>query len=161
VNVTVSRAEIAAGVLAGLAGGILIGLFLFGVQILGGQPPADVVAQTYRGIASVLLGPAAVGYPAAPAIGLVLHFAVSISWALGYVYLARTKPQLLARPWISGAAFGVVVYIFMQLILLTAGMYHRPGLAELATSLIAHMLCYGIPVALIVSRRLSPTHAAA
>ena len=158
---TLTRAEIAAGVLAGLAGGILFDLFLFGTQIAAGQPPADVAAQTYRWIASVLLGPDALGYPAAPAIGFGLHFAVSISWAFGYVYLARTKPQLLARPWISGAAFGLIVYIFMQLILLVAGMYRRPGLFELDSALIAHLLFYGIPVALIVSRRLSPTHAAA
>ena len=51
---------------------------------------------------------------------------LAIGWALGYVYLARTQPQLLARPFVSGAVFGVIVYIFTQIALLTAGLYHRP-----------------------------------
>jgi uncharacterized membrane protein YagU involved in acid resistance len=149
------RAQLTAGLIAGLAGAILIDLFLFGAQIAAGQPAGTVVAGTYGWIASVMLGPFAAGNPAAPAIGLLLHVCVSIGWALGYVYLIRSQPQLLTRPWISGAGFGLVVYVFMEIVLITAGAYHRPSLPELATSLVAHMLFYGIPVALIVSRLLS------
>lgn len=157
----VTRAEIEAGVVAGIAGGVLFDLFLLGAQTTQGMPLAAVIQETYTFIASAVLGPSALANPAAPAIGFVLHFLVSIGWAFGYVYLVRSQPQLLARPWVSGAAFGLIVYVFMQLVLLTAGLYHRPNPAALGTGLIAHLLFYGIPVALLVSRRLSRASAAA
>jgi hypothetical protein len=154
------RAQIVAGLIAGLAGGILIELFLFGAQIANGQPAGAVIVATFTYIASAL-GPGVAANPSAPLIGLVLHFCVAIGWALGYVYLIRSQPQLLSRPWVSGACFGIVVWVFMQIVLLSAGLFHRPSLPELATGLIAHILFYGIPVALIVSRLLSGTPARA
>jgi len=154
------RAQIVAGLVAGLAGGILLDLFLFGAQVASGQPAGAVIAATYTWIASAL-GPAAGANPAAPLIGLGLHFCVAIGWAIGYVYLIRSQPQLLARPWVSGACFGVVVWVFMEIVLIAAGLYHRPSLPQLATGLVAHILFYGIPVALVVSRLLSGTPARA
>jgi hypothetical protein len=154
------RAQIVAGLLAGLAGGILIQLFLLGAQIANGQPAGAVIVATFTYVASAL-GPAVGASPAAPLIGLLLHFCVSLGWSLGYVYLIRSQPQLLSRPWVSGACFGIVVWVFMEIVLLSAGLYHRPSLPELATALIAHILFFGIPVALIVSRLLSGTPARA
>ena len=156
-----TRAELAAGLVAGIAGAILIDLFLFGAAMTDGTPLATVIAQSGTLTASALLGPSANTNPAAPAIGLLLHLLVSIGWAYGYVYLVRSQPQLLARPWISGASFGLVVYIFMSLITLTAGLYHRPSPSGLLTALVAHVLFFGIPVALIVSRRLTQAPARA
>ncbi len=66
----------------------------------------------------------------------------------------RAQPQLLSRPWISGAGFGLVVYVFMQIVLITAGQYHRPAPAVLGESLVGHLGFYGIPVALVTSRML-------
>jgi len=156
------RDQAVAGLVAGIAGGVLIQLFLFAAQLAGGTP-AGKLAGGFAFIAAALMGPSAYTNPAAVPIGIVLHFCVSIGWALGYVYLVRTQPQLLTRPLISGAGFGLMVYIFMQIVLLTAGEYHRPAPGALATQLIAHIVFFGIPVALIVSRMLrrSPGAAAA
>ena len=148
------RDQIAAGLVAGVAGGFLIDLFLIGVQIIQGTPPGEAVTGTYRFIASALLGPGGATNPAAVEIGALLHVCVAIGWALGYVYLVRQQPQLLSRPWVSGAVFGVVVYVFMEVVLLTAGLYHRPKPVELEIALVAHIVFYGIPVALLVSRSL-------
>jgi hypothetical protein len=145
------RGQLVAGLVAGITGGITIDAFLFGVQIASGGSPAQVVTGTWIFVAAVLLGPAAIFNPAAPLIGAALHFCVAIFWALGYVYLVRAQPQLLARPWISGVAFGLVVYVFMQIILITAGQYHRPAPAVLGEALLAHLVFYGIPVALVTS----------
>ncbi|HEX3464346.1 MAG TPA: hypothetical protein VHS78_09900 [Candidatus Elarobacter sp.] len=151
------REQLAAGLAAGIAGGILIDLFLFAVQLAGGTPAAQL-AGNFAFIAATLMGPGAYANPAAVPIGVVLHFIVSAGWALGYVYLVRSQPQLLTRPIISGAAFGLMVYIFMQIVLLTAGQYHRPAApVVLATQLVAHLVFFGIPVALIVSRMLRPS----
>jgi hypothetical protein len=149
------KIQLAAGVAAGLAGAILLDAFLFGTQIIAGAPPGQVIADNYTFIASVVLGPQISSNPAAPLIGAAVHACVSVGWALGYVYLIRTQPQLLSRPWISGAGFGLVVYVFMSIVLLTAGMYHRPSPQGLESALIAHMLFYGVPVALVASRLLA------
>lgn len=147
------RAQLTAGLVAGLAGGVLIDLFVFVVQLATGTPAAKL-ADNFVFIAATVLGPNAPANPNAVALGIALHFCVAVGWALGYVYLVRSQPQLLARPWVSGASFGLVVYVFMQIVLITAGQYHRVPPSVLGTQLVAHTVFYGIPVALIVSRLL-------
>jgi hypothetical protein len=147
--------QLKAGLIAGIAAGVVIDVFLFAMQLASGTPP-DKLAANFVFIAAVLLGPGASANPAAVPLGIVLHFCVAIGWALGYVYLVRSQPQLLSRPWISGAAYGLVVYVFMEIILITAGQYHRVAPGVFATQLVAHVVFYGIPVALIASRMLRP-----
>jgi hypothetical protein len=154
VNAALLRAQLIAGLAAGLVGAITIDAFLFAVQIASGGAPAQVVMGTWIFVAAVVLGPTVIANPAAPAIGAFMHVCVSVFWALGYVYLIRSQPQLLTRPWISGAGFGLVVYVFMQIVLITAQQYHRPSPSTLAISLIAHIAFFGIPVALVASRML-------
>ena len=149
------RDQLKAGLVAGVAAGILIDLFLFAMQVAAGTP-ADKLAGNFVFIAAVLLGPGAYASPVAVPLGIVLHFCVAIGWALGYVYLVRSQPQLIARPWISGAAYGLVVYVFMEIILITAGLYHRVAPGLFATQLVAHVVFYGIPVAVIAARMLRP-----
>jgi uncharacterized membrane protein YagU involved in acid resistance len=154
VNTTVAlRDQLKAGLVAGLAAGILIDVFLFAMQLAAGTPP-DKLAGNFVFIAAVVLGQGAYTNPAAVPLGIVLHFCVAVGWALGYVYLVRSQPQLVTRPWISGAAYGLVVYVFMEIILITAGLYHRVAPGLLFTQIIAHIVFYGIPVALIASRML-------
>jgi hypothetical protein len=151
------REEIIAGLLAGVAGGIAIEVFYFLTMLPGGQAVKTLLG-SFAFVSSVLLGPSAYANPAAVPLAIVLHFCVAVSWALGYVYLTRTQRQLIDHPWISGAAFGLVVYVFMQLVLLTAGVYHRPSSPEeLTIQLAAHIVFYGIPVALVASRALRRT----
>ena len=147
------RDQLKAGLVAGVAAGVLIDVFLFATQLATGTPP-DKLADNFVFIAAVVLGPGAYTNPIAVPLGIVLHFCVAIGWALGYVYLVRSQPQLVARPWISGAAYGLVVYVFMEIILITAGQYHRVAPGLLFTQMIAHVAFYGIPVAVIASRML-------
>ena len=147
------RDQLKAGLVAGIAAGILIDVFLFATQLAAGTP-VEKLAENFVFIAAVLLGPGAYTNPIAVPLGIVLHFCVAIGWALGYVYLVRSQPQLVARPWISGASYGLVVYVFMEIILITAGQYHRVAPGLLMTQLVAHIAFYGIPVAVIASRML-------
>jgi hypothetical protein len=153
------RDRLTAGLVAGIAGGVFIAVFVFAAELAAGMPPS-VLWTNFAFVAATLLGPSAGGSPLVMPIGLGLHFCVAIGWALGYAYLVRTQPQLVARPWVSGAGFGIVVYVFMMIVLITAGQYHRPPPGVLGTQLIAHIAFYGIPVALIVARMLRP-HAGA
>lgn len=150
-----TRGQVVAGLAAGLAAGAVMELFLAGMQVARGVPLTRL-AEGFSFIAATLLGPSAYSTAGAVPLGIGLYFCVAVGWALGYVYLVRSQPQLLAHPWLSGAAFGIVVYVFMQIVLLTAGQYHRPMVDVLAIQLIAHMLFYGIPVALIASGMLRP-----
>ncbi len=139
----VLRDQLTAGLSAGLAGGVVIGLFLAVAGLAGGKPVADALAAdpwTF-GVAS-------------PAGGLVLHFFVAVAWALGYVYLVRSQPQLLTRPWLSGFGFGLVVYVFMGVVQIMAVGYHRPSPVGFELSLAGNVVFYGIPVALVAARLL-------
>jgi hypothetical protein len=148
------RDQLSAGLVAGVAGGILIALFLMAAQAVGGGA-FGTPAWLATWVAASLLGPSAWSNPGAPYIGIVLHFVVAIGWALGYVYLIRSQPQLLSHPWLSGASFGLVVYVFMQIALVADADWHRPsGPLVLAAGLVSHIVFYGIPVALLVSRSL-------
>ena len=148
------RDQVTAGLVAGIAGGILYDLFLFASAVANGAPAATVMPAMWTYIASAVIGPAASAKPAAPAIGGVLNFAVSIAWGLGYVNLVRSQPQLLTRPFVSGIGFGIVVWVFMQLVLLTSELYHRPSAGAFWTSLVATVIFYGLPVSYVVSRLL-------
>ncbi len=147
------RDQLKAGLVAGIAAGVLMNVFLFAMQLAAGTP-ADKLAGNFVFIAAVLLGPGAYNNPISVPLGIVLHFCVAVGWALGYVYLVRSQPQLILRPWISGAAYGLVVYVFMEIILITAGVYHRVAPGLLFTQMVAHIAFYGIPVAVIASRML-------
>jgi len=145
------RSQITAGLVAGVIAGIVMDAAYLAMQYATGVPAGKLLG-LYVFVASAVLGPSAYSNPNAVGIGIALHFCVAIGWALGYAYLVRTQPQLLRLPWLSGAAFGLVVYVFMQLILLFAGIYHRPSSpSELAMQLLAHLLFYGTTVALIIS----------
>lgn len=146
------REYVTAGLVAGIAGGALLVAFLSAVQLAHGLPPSQLAANNFTFLAAMVLGDAAYLNPAAVPIGIGVHFGVAVAWALGYAYAARSQPPLLARPWVSGAAFGLVVYIFMQIILLYAGLYHRPMPDVLGAQLVAYIVFYGMPVGLIVAR---------
>jgi hypothetical protein len=149
------REEILAGVVAGIVAGILVDLFVLGVSVAGGTPLPTAVNGLYDFIASAAMGRAAFAQPGSGvALGVVLHFAVAIGWALGYVWLARTQPHLLTRPIVSGIGFGFVVFVFMNVALIAAGQYTRPTTSAIAIGVVAHLILYGLPVALIVSRML-------
>lgn len=144
------REELSAGLVAGIGGGILTDLFLIATQLVAGTPAGTGAAGFF---AAALLRDATVTGAAVIALGVLVRFLISIGWALGYAYLIRRQPQLLARPWLSGAAFGLVVYTFTQIVALGGG-YHQPKASEIVIALLATIVFYGIPVALTVSRLL-------
>jgi len=51
-------------------------------------------------------------------MGLALHFVVALGAAAVYYFASRWLPILLLRPLVSGAAFGVVVHLFMNFVVI-------------------------------------------
>lgn len=141
-------AAIAAGVVAGIT--IVACFALFNLVLL--PTPGFTLGGFFAFDAAALVGKIAYTSDAYVALGVGLHFAVAIGWAVGYAIVAERQAQLVTRPLISGAAFGLIVYFAMQLVLVAANLYRIPTPGELGIALLAHLVFYGIPVALIVAR---------
>ncbi len=140
------------GALAGLAGAILIDFYLLATLVAIGH--VTTVAGFYRYVASGALGKTAEAAPNAVAIGFALHVAVAVAWGIGYAYVAARTPQVRERPAISGAVFGLLVMIAMQLVEVYANIYVLPNSALFFNGIVAHVVFYGWPVAFIVRRQL-------
>ena len=149
------RTQLTAGIIAGLAGGLAIEAFYRAAAWLL-HVQADQLPLVAAYVQTTVL-PAGTGPGGALWLAFLIHFAVSAGWGVGYVSSSRTSPQLLTRPWISGSAFGLIVYIVMQVMLLTAGLYHRPDFDVLLVQLAAYIVWFGIPVAVIAARVARPS----
>ncbi len=136
---------------AGIVGGIFIDLFIYLTTIM---PQHGSMISLWQFIASTAFGSAAFASQSYAWIGLAIHFAVSIAWAAGYTYLASTQPGVNARPVVSGLVFGFVVWCIMQLALYTVQELHITSATQVVLSIIAHMLFFGLPVALVVHAQL-------
>jgi hypothetical protein len=139
--------------LAGLVAGVLDILAAIALTVaLGGQ-----TVRMLKGIAGGLLGRAAAqkgGLPTA-ALGLFLHFVIATGAAAVFYVASRRMPVLLARPVLAGILYGVVVYLVMNLVVLPlSALGWRPLVLNTTTAILVviHMLCVGLPIALVVRR---------
>jgi uncharacterized membrane protein YagU involved in acid resistance len=141
------------GILAGLAGGVLLDAYLLAVGALSHRLTPE---QLYTYIASGLVGKGAYAWPGMLWLGLVVHLLVSIGWGVAYAYVAVSTPQVAANPVISGTVYGLVVFVMMQIVQALAGIWRPPSFGEAFTSVVAHVVFFGLPVAFVVARRLRP-----
>ena len=150
VRVSTASDIVRGGLMAGLAGAILIGLYLIVTIVF--VLHAGTADGVLRYVATGALGKAADTAPGAAALGAVLHVAIGIAWGVGYAYIAARTPQVRARPLTSGTVFGIVVLLWMQFVEIAANIYMLPTSLELLNLFIAHTLFFGIPVALVLRR---------
>ena len=133
---------LATAIVAGIIGGILIEVYLFifmHYTLLG----------HWQFVASTL-----VGRDAAPNytwLGGLVHYGVSIVWALIYVLLAQRWSALWKNPWLWGVLYGLVVMVCMTSILIFRHMGSVPSGLQLLNSVTSHTLFFGLPIALYVS----------
>ena len=108
-----------------------------------------------QGIASGLLGKAAFqGGLATALLGLLCHFFIATSAAAVYFAASRRLPILIQRAVVSGAVYGVLVYFFMQLVVIPlSAIGPRPfSLRATIIGVVIHIFCVGLPIALTVRR---------
>lgn len=142
-----------AGVMGGIVGGIVLLAFLLGAGMLTSKAsPAAILVGLLQFSAEWALGKAALTSPSYAWVGAIVHFGSCIAWGLAYVYVARQRPQLVQQPGISGLAYGLVVWIGTQLVLVSVGLFLAPNPAEVETELIAYCLFFGIPLAYTVAK---------
>lgn len=141
------RRVMGTGVIAGLLAAITIEVFLY-IALL--RPGHVALLDAWRFIASTALGKGAFTLPAAPWIGLFMHFAVSVAWGIGYAYLAQTRSGIDRHFITSGLIFGLVVFLVMQFALMAANAFHRPTAYEFLIDVLAHTIFFGLPLAVVV-----------
>lgn len=111
--------------------------------------------RVFHSVASGLLGATAfTGGAMTAALGIVLHFFIATSWATVYYLASRKLSFLVNQPIPAGLIYGVVVYLFMNFVVLPLSAVARrpvPISARIIGCLII-MFCIGLPIALIVRK---------
>ena len=113
------------------------------------------VAGLLQGIASGVLGDQAfVGGHATALLGLALHYLIALIWTLIFFVLSRSSKWLIRNLFLTGIAYGVVVWFVMNVIVLPLSNVRRAPFtwtqAIISASIL--MLCIGIPIATIVGK---------
>ena len=117
-------------------------------------------SMVFRYIASglIVVNAAADGGAAAVALGIVLHYLIALIWTGVFFAASRKLAVLTARPVVSGLAYGVIVYLVMNWIVLPLSRVphsHNVTIASRINGVLAVMLCIGLAISLL-ARRLVP-----
>lgn len=118
--------------------------------------------QIFQYIASGLTGPWAFHAGAASvALGIGIHYAIALFWTAVYFAISARLGLLERRPVVCGLAYGVVVYVVMNYVVLPlTRVPHARAAATLASrvsGVLAILLCIGLTIALLTARaRLNP-----
>lgn len=120
-----------------------------------GVPPVRIL----QSIASGWLGKAAyTGGATAAIVGLLSHFVITCVAAGLYGLASQRSPLLIQRPLLSGAAFGIGIFVVMNYVVvpLSAAVSASPKGVFFVLGLLVHMFLIGVPIALITRQAQSP-----
>jgi hypothetical protein len=109
----------------------------------------------WQGVASGLLGRASFGHGAASAaLGLFFHVLIAMVAALVFNLGVRYLPALLKHFLLSGALYGVLVFFFMNLVVIPlSAIPKRPfSLSGALVPIVIHIFCVGLPISIAASR---------
>lgn len=139
------------GVLVGGASAATLDLlYAFIAASQSGRSPLRVL----HAIASGLLGAAAfTGGAEAALSGLAAHFVILLVAAVVYLVASRHMPLLREQPVFAGLAFGVCVFIFMNVIVLPlSATPFTPEYSALVLleGLAVHAILVGLPIAIAI-----------
>jgi hypothetical protein len=138
-------------------GGLIAGtLDLTGACVVswlrGGVAPQRVM----QSVASGLLGPDSyTGGAKTAALGIALHFLIATTWTVVFYLASRVLRFLIEWPVTMGLLYGVIVYLFMNFVVLPVSAFRQrtpPTLSGRIIGALIIMFCIGLPIALIVRR---------
>jgi hypothetical protein len=110
-----------------------------------------------QGIAAGLLGRASFkGGLTTAALGLLLEYVIAFGAAATYYLASRRLPILVQQTALCGVLYGIVVYYFMNLIVvpLSRAIHYPFSLKMMLIGIAIHIFCVGLPIA-IATRRFS------
>lgn len=134
-------------------GGLIAGILDITTAFIRWRPPVRLL----QGIASGLLGSRSFeGGWGTAALGLAVHFFIAFSAAAVYYAASRKLAFLRQRAMVWGLVYGIAVYMFMTWVVVPLSAVRRSqapfSATGLALSLLTHMFCVGLPIALAVRR---------
>lgn len=136
---------------ATLVAGTLDILSALTYALLAGKNPLAVPV----GIASAIWpGAVKAGAPAL-LVGVLLHFAIMLVMVAVFVAAARKIPWLSSQPFVSGVAYGLVLWAVMNLIVLPLrwpALFPHFTAISLAEQVFSHTVLVGLPLAWMTSR---------
>lgn len=109
----------------------------------------------FRYIASGLVGvPTALKLGgAALTLGVVIHFCIALTWTAIFYAASAKIPALVKHAVISGLAYGVVVYLVMNFLVLPLTRIpprRPPTLVSVVNALLPLLFCIGLAISLLV-----------
>ena len=94
------------------------------------------------------------------ALGGILHYFIAMSWTVLFYVASRRLMILTRRPILSGLAYGLAVYLFMNLVIVPlSGVPHpkgSPSMISRVNGVLAVMLCIGLTISILVSKWAKP-----
>lgn len=96
-------------------------------------------------------------HPVGAVIGLIVHFAIMAVMAAVLVVAMSRSEILRRRAWIVGVAYGLILYGVMYWIVLPMrwpSIFPQTDPVDIGKALVPHILCVGLPLALIARRML-------
>lgn len=134
---------------AGIAAGItdIAAAFLVYALIQHKTTPVKIL----QSVASGIFGKQAFNGGSTMAMtGLLIHFLIAVCFASGYYITFINISYLRKHPFLSGLAYGIVVWILMNLVVLPLRFGYAPSLNITALpGILILMVCFGLPVSLI------------
>jgi hypothetical protein len=137
----------------GLIAGILdISAACIHANLVGGLSPMRVLQY----VASGLLGADSYnGGLRSASLGLALHFLIAYVACAVFYAASRKFTFLVRQAFVWGPVYGIAVYAFMYLVVTpltfnTSFFARKPS--SIAVGLMIHILCIGLPIALVVRR---------
>jgi hypothetical protein len=112
-------------------------------------------SRVWQGVASGLLGPDSFRHGTASAVlGLLCHFLIAMVAATVFSLAIRYLPSLVRHSLLTGALYGVIVFLFMNLVVIPlSAMPKRPFTwSGVITQVLIHIFCVGLPISLAASR---------
>jgi hypothetical protein len=141
-------------IVAGLVAGTLDILAAFATYyIMTGNGPMGVLLF----VASGAFGNDAFsgGLPMAM-MGLLFHYIIAFSFTLLFYVIARKLKAILMHPIASGIAYGIMVWAFMNFVILPISHVNKPvfTIAGVTRGVLTIIFAVGLPIAIIISRKL-------
>ena len=136
--------------LATLIAGTLDILFAVLLTLWRGREPAAML----RFVASGPFPSATEWGTAGSILGLAVHFTLMAIMVGAFIYAARTFPNVLNQPLLSGVGFALVTYVGMNLIVvpLRFPATWPPKPLGISTQLFAHAVLVALPTVMIARR---------
>jgi uncharacterized membrane protein YagU involved in acid resistance len=116
-------------------------------------PPGRIL----QSVAAGLLGESSFrGGSGTAAFGLLLHYLIALVMASAYYAIARQWPQIRRRWIVAGLAYGLLLYLTMQFVVVPLSRAGSPPQDTLwiTLSVVVHAVLVGMPIAYFCGRAL-------